>query len=78
MGKIGPTRKCHDMSIPAHVVEVRKFKWFSKQRAWKRRKKRPTLAAGQQVLDKWHPDTKSRASSLYKPVIFLFLKFFMD
>ena len=33
IGKIGPTRKCYDMSVPAHVAEVRKFKWFSKQRA---------------------------------------------
>ena len=74
IGKIGPTRKCYDMSVPAHVAEVRKFKWFSKQRAWKRRKKCPVLAAGQQVLDRWHPDTASRASLLYKPVIPRFRK----
>ncbi|MHA1698413.1 MAG: hypothetical protein ACTSWN_06200 [Promethearchaeota archaeon] len=61
IGKIGPTRKCYDMSVPAHVAEVRKFKWFSKQRAWKRRKKRPALAAGARQVAPGHGDLRITA-----------------
>ena len=72
--RIGPTRKVYDMSNPAHVAEVKTYKWFTRLWTRKRGKKTCSHPKEQASLDQWLPEADEKSSIPPKPVIPKFRK----
>lgn len=67
-------RKRYFMDIPAHVAEVKRFKWFTRLWHQKRRKSPISMPAGQVTLDRWMPINKKLPAAIFKPVVPRFRK----
>jgi len=66
--RAGPTRNTYNMDIPAHVAEIKRFPWFT--RNWHQHRQVPPriLPRGQTTLDRWLPAQALTTPGIAKPV----------